>query len=52
MEDKLIYCNLVTCNKTDCIYHYRYAPWGEIFKVKKYKTTDKECTQYKKNGQP
>lgn len=44
----MVYCDLISCDKRDCIYHYKNAPWGEPITVKRYKKKqDKECKQYK-----
>ena len=51
MENRIIYCDLSICEKTDCIYHYKNAPWGEVFTVRKYKKPKEECKKYKKEGE-
>lgn len=44
----MTYCDLCNCEKRDCIYHYKNAPWGEIIKVQRMKNAkDTECKAYK-----
>lgn len=44
----MVFCDLCNCNKRDCIYHYKNAPWGEIIKVRRYSNKQNdECSVYK-----